>query len=102
MCRVSTSAPRSFTFGLTTTQQIRIWYCYVGKANRGSRQAKKVIRIRGEAEAARPPYRPNNPTYRVVHQRMAEALENGFNLGDRVRVRDFVADDDGDLPPMAT
>ena len=39
------------------------------------------------------PYRPNNPTYRVVHQRMAEALENGFTIRLRL-IRNLLPNED--------
>lgn len=58
----------------------QVWYCYVGKANGGAERPRKSYASVVRRLQRGGPYRPDNPTYRVVHQRMAEAIKNGFTI----------------------
>ena len=58
----------------------RVSYCYVGKANGGADRPRKSYASVVRRLQRGGPYRPDNPTYRVVHQRMAEAIKNGFTI----------------------
>ncbi len=76
---VNECAPLLYLWTIHDTTD-RIWYCYVGKANGGAdRPRKSYTSVVKRLQRGRP-YRPNNPTYRVVHQRMAEAVEKGFTI----------------------
>jgi hypothetical protein len=76
-----------------------IYYCYVGKSNAGAARPKKSYLSVVKRLQRGGPYRPNNPTYREVHQRMAEAVEKGFII--RLRLIRNVLDSENILAAEA-
>lgn len=76
---VNESAPLLYLWTIHDTAG-RIWYTYVGKAKGGlERPAKSYVSVVKRLQRGGP-YRQEKPMYRVVHQRMAEAVERGFTI----------------------
>ncbi len=76
---VDEGAPLLYLWTIHDTTD-RVLYCYVGKANGGAKRPKKIYASVVRRLLRGRPYRPNNPTYRVIHQRMAEAIKLGFTI----------------------